>query len=164
MVDGTPEADPPPLGPEPDTRPPTLTAPADVTAESPDGRPVAVELGTAVAADDVDPSPAITNDAPSLFPVGNTTVTWTAVDDAGNRATAQQTVVVVDGTPEADPVQDQEPLQEDACDLPSITKRYDSDGSCAIERGEWYAAIKDYTDGELTAHELHTISKARAWL
>ena len=162
MVDRTPETDPPPPGPEPDTTAPTLTAPADVTAESPDGRPVAVALGTAVAADDVDPSPEITNDAPALFPVGNTTVTWAATDDAGNRATAQQTVVVVDRTPAPDPVRDPEPPQEDACDLPSITKRYDSDGSCVIEYDEWYRAIDDYTRGELTALELYTISKARA--
>jgi hypothetical protein len=37
-----------------------------------------------------------TNDAPASFPLGNTTVTWTARDAAGNTATATQTVTVRD--------------------------------------------------------------------
>ena len=38
----------------------------------------------------------ITNDAPTLFPIGTTTVTWIATDENGNTATATQTVTVTD--------------------------------------------------------------------
>ena len=39
---------------------------------------------------------SITNDAPGLFPVGETTVTWTATDSSGNSSTATQTVTIID--------------------------------------------------------------------
>ena len=83
----------------PDTVPPSITAPAAVTAEATGAR-TAVSLGAAVATDAVDTSPTVTNDAPATgFPLGSTTVTWTATDDAGNSATATQTVTVRDTTP-----------------------------------------------------------------
>ncbi len=41
-------------------------------------------------------STSITNNAPANFPIGNTTVTWTATDAAGNVSTCSQTVTVVD--------------------------------------------------------------------
>jgi len=81
-----------------DTTAPQLTAPADVTAEqtSRDGTPVA--LGTPTASDICDTDVAVTNDAPAVFPLGTTTVTWTATDDSGNSVTATQTVTIVDTT------------------------------------------------------------------
>ncbi|MBI2301280.1 MAG: HYR domain-containing protein [Armatimonadetes bacterium] len=84
-----------------DTTKPELTLPADVTAEqtSRDGTPA--DLGQATATDICDADVAITNNAPAVFPLGETTVTWTATDDAGNVATATQTVTVVDTTPPA---------------------------------------------------------------
>jgi Ca2+-binding RTX toxin-like protein len=39
----------------------------------------------------------ITNNAPTTFPLGETTVTWTATDSAGNAATATQKVMVILG-------------------------------------------------------------------
>lgn len=39
---------------------------------------------------------SITNDSPGLFPIGETTVTWTATDAGGNIATCTQNVVVID--------------------------------------------------------------------
>lgn len=39
----------------------------------------------------------ITNDAPQLFPVGNTTVTWNVTDPAGNTVTDTQTVSITQG-------------------------------------------------------------------
>ncbi|MCU0434992.1 MAG: HYR domain-containing protein [Bacteroidia bacterium] len=41
----------------------------------------------------------VTNDAPSLFPTGVTTVTWTATDAAGNFSTCQSTVTILDSVP-----------------------------------------------------------------
>ena len=50
-----------------------------------------VALGNPVSSDLVD-IPSISNNAPDVFPVGETTVTWTAVDESGNSASATQTV------------------------------------------------------------------------
>jgi len=41
----------------------------------------------------------VTHDAPDLFPLGTTVVTWTATDASGNVASDTQAVVVVDTTP-----------------------------------------------------------------
>jgi subtilisin family serine protease len=82
-----------------DTLVPSITAPEDVLDEctSPDGTPA--DLGTAVADDICDATPTVTNDAPPLFPLGDTTVVWTATDDSGNSASDSQTVTIVDTTP-----------------------------------------------------------------
>jgi len=75
-----------------DTTPPVIAPPADVTATSPDNQPVAVNIGQATATDIF--AVTISNDAPATFPVGTTTVTWTATDANGNSATATQLVTV----------------------------------------------------------------------
>jgi hypothetical protein len=56
------------------------------------------DLGDASASDIASPPVSVSNDAPSAFPLGDTTVTWTAIDASGNVATAEQTVTVVDTT------------------------------------------------------------------
>lgn len=75
---------------------PTITAPADVTAGTNnvtcDGA-VSANLGTPVTSDNCSVA-SVTNNAPSTFPVGTTTVTWTVTDGSGNTATATQTVTV----------------------------------------------------------------------
>jgi hypothetical protein len=48
--------------------------------------------------DIVDASPVLSNNAPTFFPLGVTTVTWTVTDFSGNTATATQAVTVVDTT------------------------------------------------------------------
>lgn len=82
-----------------DTTPPSIEAPGPVTEEcsSPDGTPV--EIGEPVVSDICDAEVDVTNDAPELFPLGETIVTWTATDDSGNQSTATQLVTVVDTTP-----------------------------------------------------------------
>ena len=81
-----------------DSTPPVLSAPADVTADA-TGTFTTVALGTATATDVFDSNPTITNNAPGSFPLGVTTVTWTATDTAGNAATATQRVTVRETTP-----------------------------------------------------------------
>ncbi|HKG13177.1 MAG TPA: PxKF domain-containing protein [Pyrinomonadaceae bacterium] len=85
-----------------DNTPPTITAPANVTVNA---DPVScsvpaasVSLGTPVAGAHCG-VPTVTNNAPSSFPLGQTTVTWTVTDTSGHTATATQTVTVVDVTP-----------------------------------------------------------------
>ncbi|QWV95003.1 HYR domain-containing protein [Geomonas oryzisoli] len=80
-----------------DTTAPVVTAPAAVVAEA--TAPLSpVAIGTATATDAVGVK-EIKSDAPAAYPVGTTTVTWTAKDAAGNQGTATQTVVVKDTTP-----------------------------------------------------------------
>ena len=68
-----------------------------------------LDLGTATASDVCDASPTITNDAPRIFPLGATSVTWTAGDDSGNLASISQAVFVnpvsvnIDIKPGSDP-------------------------------------------------------------
>ena len=81
-----------------DTTAPSITAPADVTAEQASHDGTRVGIGTASASDICDANPAIVSDAPATFPLGTTVVTWTATDAAGNSAQATQNVTVVDTT------------------------------------------------------------------
>jgi hypothetical protein len=86
--------------------PPTIQAPANVTANTGPGATSCgtvvsdATLGTATAQDNC-PGVTVTRTgvpAGNLFPVGNTTVTYTATDRSGNTAQAQQTVTVIDNT------------------------------------------------------------------
>jgi hypothetical protein len=113
-----PPYNPPPLPPErepfvppqpPPPPPPSLPEPVGSVAEirfCPDdvfvyadpGQCFAskVDLGTPTI-DRLEGVVAITNDAPSIFPVGETIVTWTTTDIHGNRVTCTQTVTVLEG-------------------------------------------------------------------
>ena len=79
-----------------DSTPPEIEAPADVTVECASSAGTSVDIGTATFSDDCDSSPSVTNDAPALFSLGSTTVTWTATDADGNQTTAIQIVDVID--------------------------------------------------------------------
>jgi hypothetical protein len=86
-----------------DTTPPTISCPANVAAEctgdlgvDADDPQLAAFFAGVSATDVCDSTPAITNDAPSFFPVGVTVVTFTATDDDGNPSSCQRTVTVVD--------------------------------------------------------------------
>ena len=80
-----------------DNQPPVITVPADVIVNADAGFCSAsgVVLGTATATDNCGVS-TLTNNAPTIFPVGINTVTWTATDIYGNVGTATQTVTVLD--------------------------------------------------------------------
>jgi hypothetical protein len=74
---------------------PTISAPADITLAS-CRQP---QIGTATAKDVCNGGPVtITNDAPSVFPLGSRTVVWTATDSRGQTATDTQLVTVADTT------------------------------------------------------------------
>src|SRR5207253_3045064 len=90
-----------------DTSPPVLTAPANVSVATGPGAACGLlvsdaALGAATATDNCAGSAAITRTgvpAGNFFPVGTTTITYTATDAAGNGTSAQQTVTVIDDTP-----------------------------------------------------------------
>ena len=73
-----------------------VPAPIVVEQTSLAGTPVLVPLPTAT--DNCDTSVTISSDAPAVFPLGVTVVTFTAEDDAGNTSTAMTTVTVQDTT------------------------------------------------------------------
>ncbi len=58
------------------------------------------DLGSASALDNCDGALTPTNNAPPSFPLGNTAVTWSATDAAGNTGTAAQNVTVNYGSVE----------------------------------------------------------------
>ena len=84
---------------------PSVTVPSPITVEATaiGGAPASLAaiqafLSGASTSDAVDPSPVLSNDAPSLFALGTTTVHFQSRDASGNIATASATVTVVDTT------------------------------------------------------------------
>ncbi|MBZ9685957.1 discoidin domain-containing protein [Clostridium estertheticum] len=74
---------------------PELKVPSDLTVEA-TGVKTPVNIGTAEVTNV--PDVIITNNAPADYPIGTTTVIWTATDKGGNTVTAMQKVIVVDST------------------------------------------------------------------
>lgn len=88
-----------------DTTPPTITCPRDTirTANSscgwvPEDGGGASRLGTPTANGNCPDGLVVINDALTSFPLGSTTVKWTAADAAGNSASCEQIVLVRDET------------------------------------------------------------------
>ena len=119
---------------------PTITCPIDVSVSADAGSCDAssVMLGTPITADNCSVA-SVTNDAPAIFPLGNTTVTWTVTDGAGNTAMCMQVVTVTDdenpiitcptditisasgGTCDATGVALGSPVTTDNCSVASVT-------------------------------------------
>ena len=76
-----------------DTTAPELIIPENIIVDSITIEKL-VEIGEANAIDLVDTLPAVTNDAPEIFPLGDTIVTWSVADQFGNSASLQQIVSV----------------------------------------------------------------------
>jgi hypothetical protein len=83
-----------------DIEPPTITCPANITVSTDVGQCAAsgVNLGQAGASDNCAVA-SVVNNAPSVFPLGVTLVTWTATDFGGNATSCTQLVAVVDTIP-----------------------------------------------------------------
>jgi len=81
----------------PDTTKPIISPPADLVIEA-TGSLTSVELGEAVAIDE-NGIQILVNNAPTLFPLGSSTIIWTAIDNGGNSASAIQQISIVDTTP-----------------------------------------------------------------
>ena len=81
-----------------DTTAPTIVCPAPVTVEATQPFAAFVVVGPATASDIAGPvtvSPAIS----TVFPLGTTSVTFTATDASGNSSSCSTSVTVVDTTP-----------------------------------------------------------------
>jgi len=82
-----------------DNNAPIVQAPANVSiASNVYCEAVGVELGNPIATDNCTNNLTITNNAPSVYPLGTTIVTWTVVDGAGNVTSVEQTVTVTDAS------------------------------------------------------------------
>ena len=83
-----------------DETPPEITCPANVEVCDEGLGFATVDPGTATATDNCDPSPQVAgvrSDGKALddpYPVGTTTITWTATDACGNSSQCDQTVTV----------------------------------------------------------------------
>ena len=73
-----------------------ITGPENIILEITDVSGIYVDIGKASALDQVDNNPRISNDAPVLFQLGDTIVTWTAIDTSGNISLYFQTISVID--------------------------------------------------------------------
>lgn len=117
-----------------DTTPPLLTPPDDIIVEARD-RFTPVDIGRATATDIFEVT--LSNNAPDAFPVGATTVLWTAEDANGNAATIEQTVVVQDSTPPALIVPDDVVIEATGvltrADVGAASATDRVDGSVAVE-------------------------------
>ncbi len=94
-----------------DKTPPVLTCPLDIDilAMELTGTPsetIAIQsfLAGAVAVDNLDTAVPVTHNAPDFFLMGNTAVTFTAMDDAGNQGVCHAMVTVKNPPPAFDPV------------------------------------------------------------
>ena len=84
-----------------DVMAPVITCPANISTLSVDGSPLVLMVGTATATDNCD-TPTVDferSDNPALglddpFPVGTTTIMWTAMDASGNPAMCTQSITV----------------------------------------------------------------------
>jgi len=81
-----------------DTTVPVLTVPANIIVEQATLDGTVVPL-VASASDICDVDVEITDDGLAIYPLGGTTVTFTATDDSGNAVSKSMTVTVIDTTP-----------------------------------------------------------------
>jgi len=81
-----------------DTTAPDLTIPEDQIVEATSIEETSVEIGEAEAYDITGIS-SITNNAPEMFSLGSTVVTWVSIDSNGNATTFEQTITIVDTIP-----------------------------------------------------------------
>ncbi|MEC8530034.1 MAG: HYR domain-containing protein, partial [Thermoproteota archaeon] len=76
-----------------DTTAPVITPPQNIIVDA-ENTETFLEIGSASIIDIIDDNPIITNDAPEVFPLGETIVTWTATDRFGNSSFSLQTISV----------------------------------------------------------------------
>ncbi|MBK9256692.1 MAG: HYR domain-containing protein [Saprospiraceae bacterium] len=106
-----------------DNTPPVITCPANITVNTDAGVCTAsgVVLGMATVTDNCNMSIFATNDALTAYPIGITTVTWTANDGNGNAATCTQTVTVLDNQSPVITCPTSTDVELDVCDNITLT-------------------------------------------
>ena len=136
-----------------------------------------MDLGTPTFEDNCMGS-SVSNDAPSVFPVGVTVVTWTVVDASGNEATCEQLVTITDdenptitcptavtqtadlGLCEATSVDLGTPTFDDNCMGSSVSNDAPSVFSVGVTVVTW--TVVDASGNETTCEQLVTITDDEA--
>ncbi|MDR6843354.1 T9SS type A sorting domain-containing protein [Flavobacterium granuli] len=155
-----------------DTQNPLIIAPAKITVDT-NSNCVAtgVALGTPVTSDNCSVV-SVTNNAPTTYPVGNTTVTWTAKDASNNTGTAMQIVTVREETLPtitapvavtvntnygcaAKQVQLGTPITADNCTVVSVTNNAPIDFPIGNTTVTWI--VKDASNNMATATQIVTV-------
>jgi len=142
-----------------DCEQPTCTPPAALVLEcntaggvAGDDARIQAWLGSATAEDNCGEIASITHDAPPFFPLGSTTVTWTATDPAGNSSSCSADVVVADTTPPVITV------EVDTCCLWTPNHKLTDVASYSVfdvcDPGAGASAVPAVTSDEATASEL----------
>jgi exopolysaccharide biosynthesis protein len=112
-----------------DTAPPDITCPAHINGMVGES----ISLGSPTVLDIVDPSPAITNDAPESYSPGTTTVTWTATDASGNSASCSQKVTLIYNFSGFFAPVDNPPVQNSAKAGKAIPVKFSLDGDQGLD-------------------------------
>ncbi len=120
-----------------DTQPPAIVCPEAIEVISPDDScGAAIEMPAPLASDvcDDDATLLVYNDAPPVFGVGETVVTYTVIDAASNVTSCETLVTVIDDTPlvlECTPTVEVV-ADADACDWTGVVQALASD-NCAVD-------------------------------
>lgn len=94
---------PVPVSPISDSIAPVISAPDSISVAAQDSSGISANtpainsfFAAVSASDNIDGAVAVSNDAPAVFPLGSTTVTFRASDQAGNESAQVRTVTVFD--------------------------------------------------------------------
>ncbi len=88
-----------------DTIPPIIIAPPDVLIDATEVPITFFDIGFPVVSDNISPTIDVFEDSSNVYDLGETIVTWTAIDESGNvslPAIQTITVVLIDDTPTGD--------------------------------------------------------------
>jgi uncharacterized delta-60 repeat protein len=158
-----------------DIEKPTITAPVNLSVNTNTNCTATnVVLGTPVTTDNCSVT-SVTNNAPSVFPLGNTTVIWTVKDVSNNTATATQIVTVKDATlptitaPNAITVNANTnctatgvvlgaPVTADNCSVTSVTNNAPTTFQIGNTTVTW--TVKDASNNIATATQIVTVKDA----
>lgn len=151
---------------------PTITAPAPITVNAEDYCLAKnVVLGTPVTADNCTVA-SVTSDAPKLFPIGITIVTWTVKDKSNNIAKATQKVTVKDVNPPtiiapasvivnaglncvATGIELGTPVTNDNCSVDSVINNAPASFSVGETTVTW--TVRDRSNNSTTATQIVTV-------
>lgn len=137
--------------------PPTIAAPPDVTGVEQTTTAGTPRSEVAFGSPEVSEYPVaeltVTNNAPDVFPLGNTTVTWT-LSDGSNTRTDTQTVAVVDTTPPEIVLQGNNPLTLE-CGTEYAEPGYTATDICAGDLTSSVAVTGSVNHNAVGSYTLH---------
>ncbi|MEK7226623.1 MAG: HYR domain-containing protein, partial [Bacteroidota bacterium] len=143
-----------------DTQAPTVNCPAPITVTTPVGSCTAIVNYTVTASDNCPGAVAQLVSGPasgSAFPIGTTTVTWRAVDAAGNisLSNCSFTVTVLDGQL---PVISAQPANRTVCVGTSATFSVTSSNALTYQWQAWNSVTQTWSDIPGATNSTYTVN------